>query len=99
MMPSVIATVKPELLLWARNSIGYDRAQAARRINVAEERLAAWEAGDARPTIPQLRKLATVYKRPLAAFYLDERPRSFDVMRDFRRFADPGGGQAWSPAL
>lgn len=100
-MPSVIANVQPDLLRWARTTSGYDRAQAARRLKVAEERLAAWESDDddVRPTVPQLRKIAGVYKRPLAAFYLAERPRGFDVMRDFRRLADTDIERSWSPAL
>jgi Zn-dependent peptidase ImmA (M78 family) len=44
-----------------------------------------WEAGLARPSMPQLRKAAQAYRRPLAAFYLPEPPRRFEVMHDFRR--------------
>jgi hypothetical protein len=36
-------------------------------------------------SLARLRDLARVYKRPLAVFYLPERPREFDAMRDSRR--------------
>jgi Zn-dependent peptidase ImmA (M78 family) len=52
---------------------------------VRPDALEAWEAGEDAPSIPQLRKLAEVYKRPLVVFYLPEPPRDFDALRDFRR--------------
>lgn len=57
---------------------------AARKAAVKPEQLSDWEAGTSRPSIPQLRKLATIYRRPLAAFYLSEAPPRFLVMHDFR---------------
>jgi Zn-dependent peptidase ImmA (M78 family) len=59
---------------------------AAKALHVPDERLAAWEAGVERPTIRQLRGCAQVYKRPLAAFYMDAPPRDFTIRNsDFRR--------------
>ena len=49
------------------------------------ERLTSWEAGERRPTIPQLRNLARVYRRPLAGFYLPEQPPDLRPPKDFRR--------------
>lgn len=84
------ALVKPELLTWARKSAKYDIAQAARKIGISEDRLREWESGQTRPTISQLRKIAAVYHRPLAFFYLPEPPTTFLAMRDFRRLLDTG---------
>ena len=54
------------------------------------ERLAAWEAGQARPTVNQLRKLAKTYNLSLAVFFLPTPPdKPVPSVRDFRRF--PGG--------
>jgi Zn-dependent peptidase ImmA (M78 family) len=52
--------------------------------------LAACELDKDKLTIPQLRRIAAVYKRPLAIFYLPERPTSFQPIRDFRRLPDAG---------
>jgi len=82
------AIVEPELLVWARKSIGFDAAQAARRIGVSAERLSSWEEGRARPTVAQLRMIAKVYKRPLAVFFLSRPPRDFQALRDYRRLPD-----------
>lgn len=83
----VYALVKPELLVWARTSAHLEPSDAAKRMKVSETKLLMWEDGAERPTLPQLRKLARVYKRPLAVFYLPAPPNElgFDAMRDFRR--------------
>ena len=67
-----------------------DLAQAAHKAGVKDEKIKAWEDGDDRPTISQLRKLGEIYKRPLGVFYLPEPPRDFQVqnIRDFRRLPE-----------
>lgn len=85
MSRSAEAIVNPELLVWARSSLKIPLEVAARKIGIAPERLADWEAGRARPTVVQLRMLAHVYRRPLAAFYLPGPPADFRPLHDFRR--------------
>jgi Zn-dependent peptidase ImmA (M78 family)/transcriptional regulator with XRE-family HTH domain len=100
MAARVKSTINPALLTWARETAGFTAAEAAKRLKIGEERLAAWEdpANDDTPSIPQLRKLATLFKRPLAVFFLEEAPPRFAVMRDLRRL--PGvGGRSYSPAV
>jgi Zn-dependent peptidase ImmA (M78 family)/DNA-binding XRE family transcriptional regulator len=92
------ALVKPELLVWARESSRLDLFQAAQKIGIDSEKLKQWEDGAAKPSIPQLRKIAGVYKRPLAVFYLTEPPKTFDAMHDFRRLPD-GSLVVLSPEL
>jgi len=84
------ALVNPKLLIWARESINMDIDEASEKIKVQPERLRAWEAGELRPTIAQARIMASIYRRPLAAFYLPERPTElgFSVPQDFRRLPD-----------
>ena len=84
MSERVEALVQPEMLIWARTTSGYSIEDSARKLQVKSERLESWEAGNARPTINQLRKMSRVYRRPLAAFYLPEPPKDFVVMNDFR---------------
>ncbi len=86
MAKRIKAMVKPELLVWARESAGLDIEEAARKVPVKPERLEAWEKeGEDRPTINQLRKLANAYKRPLSVFFLSEPPKGWAALRDFRR--------------
>jgi Zn-dependent peptidase ImmA (M78 family) len=96
--PKVEANVKPDLLRWGRESAGLTIDAAAQKIDTTIERLLSWESGDARPSIPQLRRMADAYKRPLAAFYLPSPPPPIERPRDFRRTPGEGVGKD-SPAL
>jgi Zn-dependent peptidase ImmA (M78 family)/transcriptional regulator with XRE-family HTH domain len=86
------------MLAWARSDSGYTLETASEKTRFGVERLTAWEHGDEKPTIPQLRKLADTYRRPLAAFFMPEPPPGFQPMRDFRRMPDAEDIR-WSPAL
>jgi len=84
MTESIEAIIKPELLIWARESTGLTLADAAKKTQVSEDRLNEWETDKSRPSISQLRKLGKVYKRPIAVFYLPEPPVTFDALKDYR---------------
>lgn len=76
--------VEPQVLVWARKSIGLDIERAARKVGVVQKSLEKWESGAAAPTLPQLRRLAAAYKRPLAVLLLPRPAKDFDALRDFR---------------
>lgn len=100
MAARVKSTINPALLTWARETAGFTPVEAAKRLKIDERRLAAWEnpADEDAPSIPQLRRIAALFKRPLAVFYLQEAPPRFEVLRDLRRL--PGvGARSYSPAV
>lgn len=100
MAARVKALANPPLITWARETAGFTTAEAAARLDIEEARLIGWESidSDDRPSIPQLRKVAALFKRPLAVFYMAEPPTRFSVMRDLRRL--PGTGlRRYSTAL
>jgi Zn-dependent peptidase ImmA (M78 family)/transcriptional regulator with XRE-family HTH domain len=84
------ALVTPQVLTWARREAGFDPEIAARKLAVKPDRLARWESGEERPTIPQLLKLSEIYKRNPAVFYLPEPPREAIAVHDFRRLPEAG---------
>ncbi|ETB12461.1 hypothetical protein P863_06740 [Mycobacterium avium subsp. silvaticum ATCC 49884] len=90
--------MESSVLRWARESCGLSALAAARKLGLPDDRVEAWEAGRAVPTIAQLRKAAEVYKRSLAVFFLSEPPEGFDTLRDFRRLDGTQAGH-WSPEL
>lgn len=100
MAARVKALINPSLVAWARETAGFSLVEAAEKLKMDEARLAKWEdpASDEAPSVPQLRKLAGLFKRPLAVFYMAEPPTRFAVMRDLRRL--PGtGARRYSPLL
>ena len=81
---SIHVPINPKLLVWARESSGYDTNDAASRLGVRQEKLESIEAGEAQITYAQLRKAAEVYKRSLAAFFMAVPPPSKEPPHDFR---------------
>lgn len=91
--------INPEILVWARETAGYELSEAARRLGLTdgqvatgEEKLAAYERGEKEPSRPLLLKMSKQYRRPLLTFYLDVPPERADRGGDFRtihRAVDP----------
>lgn len=83
--------VNPELLVWARETAGLTRNEAAARLGLGDargvpavERLASMEDGDVPPSRALLARMARTYRRPLVAFYMSAPPRKGDRGGDFR---------------
>ena len=81
---SVVVSVNPRLLIWARETAGYSTAEAAQRLGVKAAKLESIEAADDVLTFSQLKKASSVFKRPLALFFLNEPPANPNVPHDFR---------------
>lgn len=85
MARSTTSIVEPDILKWARATAGLSIEDAASKIPTKVENVEAWENGDHSPSMAQLRKLATVYKRMLSDFYLPAAPKEGALPHDFRR--------------
>lgn len=72
--------VTPQLVSWARDRAGYSIAEAEKHF----KRIAAWEAGEASPTYPQLEQLADRFKVPVAVFFFPEPPDVPRIDETFR---------------
>jgi Zn-dependent peptidase ImmA (M78 family) len=90
MAERIKALVEPSLLVWARKTASLTLEDAAKAYGVPIEKIEAWESSEDRPTIGQLKKIATATKRPLAVFYLPAPPSDFQPLKDFRRLPDVG---------
>jgi Zn-dependent peptidase ImmA (M78 family)/transcriptional regulator with XRE-family HTH domain len=76
--------VEPDILVWARESIGRNIEEVAKQLNVSNELVKRWENGEKKPTLNQLKKLSQFYKRPLGAFFLPRPPKELSLPNDFR---------------
>lgn len=65
---------RPDLIRWARTRRRWTVLGLARRLKVPRERLAAWEAGEARPTEQEARSLARACGVTWEALCADEPP-------------------------
>ena len=79
------AQINPEVLKWARESAHISVEEVARRLKVKPEKIRMWESGKAYPTIRQMETCTTLFRRPLAVFFLPEPPKDFHTLRDFRK--------------
>ena len=81
------ANITPEVLSWARKRSAYSADEIAERLKskkVSAETVRAWEQGGAQPSYTQLEKLADIYKRPVALFFLPSPPEEDDLRANFR---------------
>lgn len=81
----------PQILVWARETAGYDLQEAAKKLQLTDgkratavEKLVAYESGESPPPRSLLLKMSKQYRRPLLTFYLDEPPARADRGEDFR---------------
>lgn len=80
--------VKPDVLRWARVTIGKTIEDVAGRLKIRKEMVLGWEEGRGHPTLSQLRELAVYLKRPLAAFFLPAAPVEAPLPGAFRRLPE-----------
>jgi Zn-dependent peptidase ImmA (M78 family)/DNA-binding XRE family transcriptional regulator len=98
MVKSTPALVETSVLEWARVSAGYTVDEAARKLKIKPKSIERWESGEKRPSIGQVRNMATAYKRPFHFFFLERPPADPPIPHDFRRL--PAEGMArYEPAL
>ena len=78
-------SVNPQVLRWARTSLGLSQEEVAQRMNKKATEVDAWERGEASPTYIQLETLAyKTYKRPIALFFFPEVPEEEAIEQEFR---------------
>jgi Zn-dependent peptidase ImmA (M78 family) len=94
---NIPALINPKMLAWARDSARLTIDEAAHKIGIAAEKLAACEAGETQLTFPQFIKAAREYKRPASLFYLKSPPAGWAPIQDFRHL--PGSEAGFSPRL
>ena len=82
-MPEGIA-VNGDVITWARERAGLTPEEAAQKF----PKIAAWEAGTASPSYPQLEFMADEFRIPIAVFFFPERPNVPRIEETFRTLPD-----------
>lgn len=93
-MPSdrLTATVRPQLLQWARTRAGLTVGELGKRMGLRAERVAAWEASGA-IRLTHLQRLAEKTHTPIGYLFLQEPPQVDLPVADFRRADAPARTQ------
>ena len=88
------ALVTPALLTWARQRDGFhSEATLAQKLNVAVDKVVAWESGGAKPTFVQAQKLAKVTNTAFGYLFLDNPPQEVLPIPDLRTVKHGGVDQ------
>jgi transcriptional regulator with XRE-family HTH domain len=97
-MTQALAYANPEVLRWARESVGYTIEDAAEKIGVKRYTLYAVEEGAELLTLRQAEAAAEVYERSLATLLRPEPPQEEEQRAIFRRL--PGAPEPpWPPEM
>ena len=85
-MRMIEAKITPEVLTWARESQGHSIDEVVDKLKkkITSETVKAWESGDKYPSYAQLKKLAGIYKRPIAIFFFPSPPEEPSIQKKFR---------------
>jgi len=82
------AAITPSVLRWARESAGYAVEEVGRKLGVRAARVNGWEDGSIPITFGRVERLADLYKRPSATFFMPKPPAEEPVeVPDFRASA------------
>ncbi len=81
---SILVEVNPAVLIWLRESSGWEINDVAKRLQTSERIILAIEQGKKQPTLRQLKTLAAAYHRPLAIFLLSEPKEEKPLPKDYR---------------
>lgn len=84
MARSISVEVEPLILKYARHYSGYDIATASRKLKITEDSLKKFEEEKSKVSIAAIKKMAEVYRIPVAFFFLTNPPADLVVPKDFR---------------
>jgi Zn-dependent peptidase ImmA (M78 family) len=76
--------VNKDVIAWARKRTGFSQQEAAKKF----AKIAAWEAGEALPSYPQLEAMAEEFRIPIAVFFFPEPPNVPPIRESFRTLPD-----------
>ena len=83
-----VTGIQPSILVWARKTVGLSISDVAHSLKRPIDEIESWESGASAPTYPQLEKLASQYKRPIAVFFLPSPPEEVAPQHEFRTLPD-----------
>jgi Zn-dependent peptidase ImmA (M78 family)/DNA-binding XRE family transcriptional regulator len=90
------AFITPKVAQWARERVGFSRAQLAEVLGTDPNEIEAWEGGQTRPPFGKAQDLAKTLKVPFGFLFLSEPPSEKTPIPDLRTVGE-GGPAKLSP--
>lgn len=81
---SLLVEVDPHVFKWLRESAGWSIEDVSKRLKTNPETIQKFEKGEKKPSLHQLRELASAFKRPVAAFLLSKPKTEQPLPTDYR---------------
>lgn len=76
--------VSHEVLIWARESLAFNRSQACESTGISQRRLSQLESGEKQPTLEEMKIFSKIYKRTIATLLLHKPPKEKPLPADRR---------------
>ncbi len=76
--------VNKNVLIWIRKTSGYSVEEIANKLKTSIDFINDVENGTEKLTLSQLKKLSSIYKKPVALFFLSKPKKEYNMPRDFR---------------
>ena len=83
-MASITVNINPNILIWARQELGYKLAEVAESLKKDQSQIKQWETDGQSVKFTDLQKLAKLYKRQTAVFFMNETPVKANKPKDYR---------------
>lgn len=84
MKENIDIAVNPKVLVWAREALALNRANATEKTGLSAKRLTQLEEGEKQPSLDELKELSKAYKRTIATLLLTKPPKEKPLPTDRR---------------
>ncbi|RZN14977.1 MAG: ImmA/IrrE family metallo-endopeptidase [Methanosarcinales archaeon] len=81
---SLTMKIESEVFKWLKDSSGWNNEELAKRLKTSVETIKKFETGEKDPSLRQLRELSTIFKRPIASFFLSKPKLEKPKPKDYR---------------
>lgn len=93
MNDNIHINVNHEVLVWARESLALNRAQASESTGISPKLMIQLESGEKQPTLEEIKAFSKTYKRTIATLLLNKPPKEKPLPTDRRTINSKELGQ------
>jgi len=93
MNDNIHINVNHEVLVWARESLALNRAQASESTGISPKLMVQLESGEKQPTLEEIKAFSKTYKRTIATLLLNKPPKEKPLPTDRRTINSKELGQ------